>query len=186
MRAKTVGRTLAGLACAAVIGAVLTGCVIIPPPLPPIPRADGRTPSNPLAPPKATQLAADPISVTLRGGVPVVRVCEAATVDWIGLNESLLTDDPSKGYVDVWVASGNAHLAKGAEFAVGTAPAGLKPTVSGTQTFDFVDDYWDLTLDDFSSNSKTIEQKFRGRDLIEGIWLDYKGRAATGPCELAG
>jgi hypothetical protein len=172
MRGRRFRQALACFAGSTVVGLALAGCGLIPFPL---------APRAPLA---TTKLAADPISVTLRGGIPVVRMCEAATVGLIVLNESLIANDLSKGYVDVWVANGHAHLAKGAEFAVGTAPAGLKSTQSTKQIFDFSNDYWDLTLDDGYGLSKTISQKFRAGDLIEGFWLDYKGRAAPGPCEL--
>lgn len=188
MRANTFGRALVGFACAMAVGAALTGCVIIPPPLGAFPRSGPRVPSVPLAPfaPFApTKLAANPVSLTLRNGVPVVRLCEAVTVGWIDLSESLIADDPSKGYVDVWVAVGDARLVKGIEFVVGTAPHGLKQTASGKETFDFTDDYWELVLYNFDGTSKPITQKFRAQDLVEGFWLDYKGRAAAGPCELS-
>ena len=183
MRAHKVGRAVAGLVCAVAVSAVLTGCVIIPPPLTPIAPGDPVAPADPGAAPPSISLAPNPVSLTMRDGVPVVHLCEAMTVDWVVLSESLLTDDPSKGYVDVWQAVGNAHLAKGAEFAVGAAPLGLKQTASGKQTFDFTHDYWKVSLANLEGKPTTITQKFRAQDLIEGVWLDYKGRAASGPCE---
>jgi hypothetical protein len=178
-------RAVAALVCALAVGTVLTGCVIIPPPLAPFPRTGAGAPSNPLAAPAPRKLALDPISVTLRNGVPVVHLCEDATIVLATLSESLIADDPSKGYVDVWVAEGTARLKKGDEFEVGAAPKGLTPTTHGAQKFDFTDDYWTLELDDFGAGRPLeIIQKFRAQALAEGIWLDLDGRPTPGPCDL--
>jgi hypothetical protein len=188
MAVLSVGRGLGALAVVAIVGTALSGCVFIPPPIFPLHRAaTAQVPSEPDAPSPLpdvpTILAANPISVTMTNGVPVVQLCEDATVNLMDLSESLITNDPSQGYVDVWLAQGQAVVRNGDQIVVGTAPRGLSSSVKGKPALDYGSDSWELELDDLTHPSEAaIVQTFRGADLAEGQWLDATGRRASGPC----
>jgi hypothetical protein len=127
------------------------------------------------------------ISFTRIGDADYAQLCVPFEADFQTMSESLIDNDPSKGWVDVFIADSrlDESLPAATEWKLGTAMRGQSVDAGAGQVFDFTQGYFKVDvshLDPSGSREIEVVGEFRGQDLTNGVWLDAKGNPETSAC----
>ena len=122
----------------------------------------------------------DPVSLTMRGGEVIVRICQAMPSSHVALKK--LPNETGGGYEDYWVAEGSGDWLAGTELSLGTVPMGYELTV-GPEPFVLEPGEYNFEIYDLTGvQTYAVDAFFDTSDLAEGIWLDGYGEVVELPC----
>ncbi|KRC61756.1 hypothetical protein ASE14_13125 [Agromyces sp. Root81] len=129
----------------------------------------------------------DPVSLTLRDGAVVARLCVEVTADHVAIKR--VDGKPEETFVDSVVAGGQpVTFPAGTELVLGAAPDGLELSLDrGT----FEPTRGEYNFEMYYENAPTdalrwpIDAFYDGADLRAGEWLDAYGEPQEEPCTPA-